>query len=153
MAVSPIPKGYHTVTPQLAIEGAATAIAFYAEAFGAEVVDRVLDPSGQKVWHASLRLGDSILFVNDVFPEMGGSPSQASLWIYVADVDGAFDRAIGAGAKATLPPADMFWGDRMAHVIDPFGQKWAIATRVKDMSPEEQKKAGEAFAAQMKKEP
>jgi uncharacterized glyoxalase superfamily protein PhnB len=63
MAVSPIPKGYHTVTPQLAIEGAATAIAFYAEAFGAEVVDRVLDPSGQKVWHASLRLGDSILFV------------------------------------------------------------------------------------------
>jgi len=152
MAISPIPKGYHAVTPQLAIDGAAKAIEFYAAAFGAEVVDRALDPSGQKVWHASLRLGDSILFVNDVFPDMGGSPSQSSLWLYLADVDAAFKRAIDAGAKPMLPPTDMFWGDRMAHVADPFGQKWTLATRVKDLTPDEQKAAGEAFVAQMKNE-
>jgi PhnB protein len=152
MAVSPIPDGYHTVTPQLSIDGAAKAIEFYAEAFGAKVVDRAPDPTGQKVWHASLRVGDSMLFVNDVFPEMGGSPSQSSLWLYVADVDAAFKRAVAAGATPTHPPSDMFWGDRMAHVIDPFGQKWALATRVRNMTPEEQKKAGEEFVAQMKKE-
>jgi PhnB protein len=152
MAVSPIPKGYHTITAQLAIDGAATAIDFYSRAFGAEVVDHALDPSGQRVWHASLRLGDSMLFVNDVFPEMGGSPSHSSLWLYVPDVDAAFARAVGAGAKPEQPPADMFWGDRMAHVTDPFGQRWILATRVKDMTPQEQKAAGEAFVAAMKKE-
>ena len=149
MAVSPIPKGYHTVTAQLAIDGAAKAIEFYTKAFGAEVVDRAPDPSGQKIWHASLRIGDSMLFVNDVFPDMGGSPSHTSLWLYVPDVDAWFKRAVDAGAKPTNPPMDMFWGDRMAHVIDPFGQKWALAARVKEMTPEEMKKAGEAFVAQM----
>jgi PhnB protein len=151
MAVQPVPAGYHTITAQLAIDGAEKAISFYVEAFGAEVVDKAIDPSGTKVWHASLRIGTSMLFVNDVFPDMGGSPSQSSLWLYVSDVDASFKRAVAAGAKGAMPPNDMFWGDRMAQVIDPFGQKWAIATRVKEMTAEEQKKAGEAFAAQMKK--
>jgi len=150
MAVSPIPKGYHTVTAQLAIDGAAKAIEFYGKAFGAEVIDQAQDPSGQKVWHASLRVGDSILFVNDVFPEMGGSASHSTLWLYVNDVDASFKRAVDAGAKAAMPPADMFWGDRVGQVTDPFGQKWALATHVKDMTPEEQKQAGDAFVAQMK---
>jgi PhnB protein len=150
MAVSPVPKGYHTITAQLAIEGAASAIEFYRKAFGAEVVDQAADPSGQKVWHASLRMGDSMLFVNDVFPDMGGSPSHSSLWLYVTDVDASFKRAVDAGAKGTVPPADMFWGDRMAHVVDPFGQKWALATHTKDMTPEEQKKAAEEFKAKLK---
>jgi len=151
MAVSPIPKGYHTITAQLAVDGAANAIEFYKKAFGAEVIQQAPDPSGKKVWHASLRIGDSMLFVNDVFPDMGGSLSNTSLWLYVNDVDASFKRAVDAGAKALLPPADMFWGDRMAHVADPFGQKWTIATHVKDMTPEEQKKAADAFVAQTKK--
>jgi uncharacterized glyoxalase superfamily protein PhnB len=150
MAVSPIPKGYHTVTAQLAIDGAEKAIEFYRKAFAAEVLDQAKDPSGLKVWHASLRIGDSMLFVNDVFPEMGGTPSHSNLWLYVNDVDAAFKRAVDAGATATMPPADMFWGDRLGQVTDPFGQKWALATHVKDMTPEEQKQAGDAFVAQMK---
>jgi PhnB protein len=151
MAVSPIPKGYHTITAQLSIDNATQAIEFYVKAFGAEVENKAPDPSGKKVWHAALRIGDSMLFVNDVFPEMGGSPSHTGLWLYVKDVDASYKRATDAGAKATNPPADMFWGDRMAHVVDPFGQKWTLATRVKDMTPEEQGKAAEAFAAGMKK--
>jgi PhnB protein len=151
MAVSPIPKGYHTITAQLSVEGASKAIEFYKKAFGAEVIDQAADPSGKKVWHAALRVGDSMLFVNDVFPEMGGSASHTSLWLYVNDVDASFKRAVDAGAKGKHPPTDMFWGDRMGQVADPFGQDWTLATRVKDMTPEEMKKAADAFVAQMKK--
>src|ERR1700722_1222566 len=110
MAVSPIPKGYHTITAQLSVEGASKAIEFYKKAFGAEVIDQAADPSGKKVWHAALRVGDSMLFVNDVFPEMGGSASHTSLWLYVNDVDASFKRAVDAGAKGKNPPPDMFWG-------------------------------------------
>ncbi|HEY3822348.1 MAG TPA: VOC family protein [Polyangiaceae bacterium] len=150
MAVSPIPKGYHTVTAQLSIDGAAKAIDFYRRAFGAEVLDQAPDPSGQKIWHASLRVGDSMLFVNDVFPDMGGTASESSLWLYVQDVDAAHKRAVDAGGKSTFAPTDMFWGDRMGQLTDPFGQKWTLATRVKEMTHDEMKKAGEAFAASMK---
>jgi PhnB protein len=149
MSTKPVPAGYHTITPQLAIDGAAKAIEFYKKAFGAEVLDQAPDPSGTKVWHASLRIGDSMLFVNDVFPDMGGEHSRSALWLYVPDVDASYKRAVDAGAKGTQPPADMFWGDRMAHVADPFGQKWAIATHVKDMTPEEMQKAMAEFTKQM----
>ena len=151
MSTRPIPAGYHSITAQLSLDGAEQAIEFYKKAFGAEVLDRALDPSGTKVWHAALRIGDSMLFVNDVFPEMGGEHSRSGLWLYVTDVDASFHRAVEAGAKGSQPPADMFWGDRMAHVVDPFGQKWALATRVKDMTPEEMKKAADDFIEQMKK--
>lgn len=151
MAVKAIPEGYHTITPQLSIDGASKAIEFYKKAFAAEEVDRARDPSGTKVWHAALRIGSSMLFVNDVFPDMGGSPSQSSLWLYVSDVNAWFERAVEAGAKAIMPPADMFWGDRMAQLADPFGQKWTVATHIKDLTPEEMKAAQDAFIAQMKK--
>lgn len=151
MSVKAIPEGYSTITAQLSIEGADKAIEFYQKAFGAELKDRAIDPSGKKVWHASLRIGDSMLFVNDVFPEMGGAPSVSSLWLYVPDTDAAFKRAVDAGATATMPPGDMFWGDRMAQVRDPFGQKWTFATHVKDMTPDEIKAAQDAFVQQMKK--
>jgi PhnB protein len=150
MAVQPIPEGYHTVTPSLSIDGAAEAIAFYEKAFGAEVVDRAMDPSGKKIWHAALRIGDSMVFVNDLFPEMGApDPSRSSLWLYVPDVDASFARAVAAGAQAGMPPADMFWGDRMGAVRDPFGQKWTIATKVKNMTPEEMQQAQAAVIAEM----
>jgi uncharacterized glyoxalase superfamily protein PhnB len=149
MAISPIPAGYHTITAQLNIDGAARAIEFYEKAFGAEVVARASDPSGTKIWHGALRIGTSMLFVNDTFPEMGSTASHSGLWLYVNDVDALYARAVAAGATGTQPPADMFWGDRMAHVKDPFGQTWAIATHVKDMTPEEMAKAEAEFIAAM----
>lgn len=151
MPVQPIPSGYHTVTAHLSVEGAADAIDFYKKAFGAEEIDRAVDPSGSKVWHASLRIGDSMIMVNYVFPDMGGSASQSSMWLYVRDVDASFKRAVDAGAKPGMPPADMFWGDRMGQVTDAFGQKWTLATHVKDMTPEEQMAAQHAFVASMKR--
>ena len=151
MATKPIPDGYHTITAQLTIDGAEKAIAFYQKAFGAEVRDKAIDPSGTKVWHAALKIGTSMIFVNDVFPEMGSGASQSSMWLYVPDVDGAFKKAVDAGAKPAMPPADMFWGDRMGQVTDPFGQKWTIAMRVKEMTAEEMKAAEKAFLAQQKK--
>jgi len=150
MAVSPIPSGYHTITAQLSVEKAGEAIEFYQKAFGAEVVDKALDPSGQKVMHGALKIGSSMIFVNDVFPDMGGGASTSSMWLYVPNTDAAFERAVAAGAKPLMPPADMFWGDRMGHVADPFGQKWTIATRIKDMTPAEMKAAADAFFASMK---
>ena len=116
--VKPIPEGLHTLTPSLTLDGCAEAIEFYKRAFGAEEKSRAPDPSGKKIWHAELRIGNSALFLNDVAPEMGATPSFSSLWIYVENVDAAFDRAVKAGAKATMPVADMFWGDRMGMLSD-----------------------------------
>ncbi len=153
MATQPIPAGYHTITAQLSLNDAAAAIALYQKAFGAEVVDTAKDPSGTKVWHAALRIGSSMIFVNDVFPEMGSpDPSRSSMWLYVADVDSAFNQAVDAGCTPIMPPEDMFWGDRMGQVSDPFGQKWTIASHVKDMTREEIAAAEAAFVASMKNE-
>lgn len=150
MSVNPIPDGYHTITTQLSIEDTASAIEFYKRAFGAEEIDRALDPSGTKVWHCAMRIGNSMIFVNGVFPEMGSTQSKSDMWLYVPDVEAAFKRAVDAGAKVQLPPTDMFWGDRMANLADPFGQKWTVASRVKVMTPDEIKKAGEEFAKSRK---
>jgi uncharacterized glyoxalase superfamily protein PhnB len=149
--VKAIPEGFHTVTAQLRLDDAAEAIELYRKAFGAEErVPRAMDPSGKKVWHAELKLGDSIVFVNDPAPEMGAPAKAANLWLYVEDVDAAFARATGAGMTAKMPPADMFWGDRMCQVSDRFGMEWNIASHVKDMTPDEMKKAEADFIASMK---
>lgn len=150
MTTNPIPAGYHTVTVQLSVPNAADAIEFYKRAFGAVEVDRALDPSKTKVWHAALRIGTSMVFVNDLFPNMGDpEPSRSAMWLYVPDCDASFAQAVAAGAKVTMPAMDMFWGDRMGQVLDPFGQKWTIATRIKDMTPDEMKAAEAAFIASM----
>jgi uncharacterized glyoxalase superfamily protein PhnB len=143
-----IPEGLRTVTPQMTIDGCAEAIEFYKKAFGAIEQSRAIDPSGKKVWHAQIRIGDSAIFVNDAFPEMGPVPGPTTLWIYTDNVDGAFKRAVDAGAEVKMPLADMFWGDRMGTVVDRWGHRWNLAQRVKDMAPEEMKRAGEAAAAQ-----
>jgi uncharacterized glyoxalase superfamily protein PhnB len=93
-----------------------------------------------------------MLFVNDTFPEMGaGGPNTASLWIYTDNVDQKWKRAVDAGAKVTMPLADMFWGDRMGVVMDPFGNRWTLSQHMKDLSPEEMKKAEQDFVASMSK--
>jgi PhnB protein len=151
MAVNPIPEGFHTITPHLSIEGAAKAIDFYKSAFDAKEIMRAPDPSGSKIWHSTLQIGNSMLFVNDVFPEMGmDAKSASSVWLYVPDVDAWFKRAVDAGATPKMPPVDCFWGDRMGIVADPFGQTWTLATHVKDLTPEEMQKAQEEAIAQMK---
>jgi PhnB protein len=153
--VDPIPQGYHTVTPNLTIKNCAKAIEFYVKALDAEELMRMPSPDGKGIWHAELKVGDSIVFMND---EMPGAPihapdrtqpASASLWLYVEDCDAAFARATKAGAAATMQPQDMFWGDRCAGVMDPFGYTWNFATHVKDMTQEEMRKGGEEFARRM----
>ena len=146
---NPIPSGFHTLATHLVCKKASDAIEFYKQAFGAEERSRALDPSGTKVWHAELRIGNSVFFVNDTAPEMGATPSFSSLWIYVPDADAAFDRAVKAGAQVTMPMADMFWGDRIGMLVDRWHIRWSIAKRVKALSPAELKTAQDAFVAQM----
>jgi uncharacterized glyoxalase superfamily protein PhnB len=145
----PIPEGLHSLTPQLNVDGAAEAIAFYAKAFGAEEIMRAPDPSGKKIWHAALRIGSSQFFVNDTFPDMGAKPSHSAFYIYLDGVDVAFKRAVDAGAKVAMPLNDAFWGDRLGTVIDPWGNQWTIAQHVKDLSPAELQKAQDAAVAAM----
>ena len=141
MTVSHIPEGYHSVTPYLVVDGAAEAIRFYAEAFGAEEVLRM--PAGDKIGHAEIRIGDSIVMLSDEWPEQNmlgpkarGGPS-GLLMIYVEDVDAAYARAIAAGANAHRPVEDQFYGDRSGSVVDPFGHHWTLATHVEDVPPDE----------------
>jgi len=150
--VKPIPEGLHSITPNLAVDGAAEAIEFYKRAFGADEVMRAPDPTGKKVWHANLKIGDSCFFVNDVMPEMGTKPTVCSLWVYAPNVDAAFERATKAGAKPAMPPQDMFWGDRMGTVVDKWGNTWNLATHVKDLTPDQMKKAQDAAVAEMAKQ-
>ena len=103
--------------------------------------------TGKKVWHAVLRINDSALFVNDVFPEIGGRSFPAQLWIYTANVDAAYKRALEAGAKSIMPLADMFWGDRVAKVGDRWGNEWNLAEHKRDLSADEMKRAQEQFVA------
>src|SRR5688500_9848103 len=141
--VNPTPEGYHTITPYLCVKGAADAIAFYKKAFGAEERCRMRGPDGKSIMHAEIQIGDSIVMLADECPEMGGKApttlkgTTGSLNIYVNDVDAAFKRAVAAGAKATMPPANMFWGDRFCKLSDPFGHDWSMATHVEDVPPQD----------------
>ena len=111
------------MTAALAVNGAAEAIEFYKKAFGAEEVMRAPDPSGKKIWHASIAIGNSQVFVNDTFPEMGGTANKSRLWIYVENVDALFKRATGAGATVKMPLGDMFWGDRIGCARQQVGER------------------------------
>lgn len=140
--VKPVPDGYHNITPYLVIKGAAAAIDFYKQAFGATEIARIAQPDG-RIGHAELKLGDSHLMLADEFPEMdtvgpktlGNTP--VGLMLYVDDVDTVFAKALALGATVNKPLADQFYGDRNGTVIDPFGHKWTIATHKEDVSPEE----------------
>ena len=151
MAVNPIPKGLHTLTPNLVVREGAKAIDFYKRALGAEELSRALAPDGKSVWHAELKIGSSVFFVNDEMPGSGRpapsakDPAPVTMWLFVPDADAAYHRAVAAGAKSTMEPTDMFWGDRCAEVADPYGYLWSFGTHKKDLTPEELKRAGEEF--------
>jgi PhnB protein len=153
-AINKIPKGFHTITPALTVRNAAEAIAFYKEALGAEERVRMSGPDG-KITHAELKIGDSIIFLGDEIPNMGNKSPQTlggtsgSLFLYVEDVDQFYQRAVRAGAKSTMPPTDMFWGDRYGTFIDPYGQSWGVGTHVEDLTEEEMAERAKDFYAQM----
>lgn len=154
MSVSYRPEGYHSVTPYLTVDGAAKAIEFYAEAFGATEVLRMPMGDSGRIAHAEIRIGDSHVMLSEEWPDMNilaptsrGGPTSSNL-IYVEDVDAAYARALAAGATAERPPENQFWGDRMGTLADPFGHRWSLATHVEDVSDDEmQRRMAEAFGA------
>ncbi|HEX8027609.1 MAG TPA: VOC family protein [Vicinamibacterales bacterium] len=149
MGVKAIPDGYYSLTPYLVVQGAAEAIEFYKQAFGAEELMRMPGPEG-RIMHAEIRIGNSVLMLSDENAERGFlSPTSrggasSSIMFYTDDVDATYNRAVAAGAKSGQPPIDMFWGDRMGNLYDPFGHSWAIATHKEDVSPEEMAKRAQA---------
>jgi|SRR5581483_8269818 len=160
-AKSAVPAGFHTVTPHLILDDTAEAIAWYAAALGAEeVAPRALGPDG-RVMHAEIRIGNSVLMLNDAMgggrsaKALGGSP--IGLWIYVDDCDALYRRAVAAGAQVPPGPmgvlGDQFWGDRTGTVSDPFGYMWTIATRKEDLTSAEMAERFDAFVKQIACQP
>jgi PhnB protein len=152
MAVKPIPEGYTTPIPYLAVDDAEAAIEYYKEAFGAKERWRMAMPDG-KIGHAELEIGQSLIMLSDPVPqgatrtpkELGGT--SASIFMFAEDVDAVVKRAVDAGATVTMEVADQFWGDRFGTITDPFGHVWSIATHVEDLTPEEIEERGKAFMA------
>ena len=150
MKTKPIPDGYSAVTPYLIINGASAAIEFYKQAFGATERMRMGAPD-DKVGHAELVIGGSLIMLADEFPDMGArSPqtiggSPVMLHLYMDDVDAVVARAVAAGAKITQPVETKFYGDRSGGLVDPFGHLWNIATHVEDVSPEEMQRRAAAM--------
>jgi len=152
-AVKPIPMGYHSVTAYLTVVDATKALDFYTRAFDAQVTERMPGPGG-KLMHAEFRIGDSVVMLSDEFPQgstrspesLGGA--SGSLFLYVPDVDAAFKQAVDAGCQVAMPPADMFWGDRFARLLDPFGHHWGLATHKEDLTPAEIGKRAQAAMPQ-----
>jgi uncharacterized glyoxalase superfamily protein PhnB len=150
-----IPKGLHTITPQLTLDNAATAIEWYKKAFGAVELDRSLDPDG-KIIHGVVRIGESHFFVVDAMTgkgpkAFGGSP--VGFFIYVENSDTVYRRAVDAGAKVNTPIDNQFWGDRAGAVNDPEGYTWWICTRTEELSKAEVDRRAREFFAKMAPQP
>ena len=150
--VKPIPEGYHNVTPYLIVDGGAKALDFYKRVFGA--VERMRMPGpGEKVGHAEISIGESVIMLADEHPEMGargpgafgGSP--VSLVLYVVDVDATVRTAVAAGATLLRPVEDKFYGDRSGTIEDPFGHHWHVSTHKEDVPPDEMARRAAAAAA------
>jgi PhnB protein len=150
--VNPIPEDYPRVVPYLCVDGAAQAIEFYADVFGALERMRMPMPDG-RVGHAELQIGDSVVMLADAFPEMGyqspkkigGTP--VTLGVYVEDVDKTFDAAIKAGATELRAVENQFYGDRSGQFEDPFGHRWSVSTHIEDVPPDEMAKRAQAMMA------
>ena len=149
--MKPIPAGFSTVTPVLAVEGGVEALGFYERAFGAEV--RLKLVMGGKLMHSELLIGNSIVCVNDSFPEFGSvapsgdEPVPVAMMLYTEDCDAVFNRAVEAGATATNEPNDTFHGDRAGSLRDPYGHRWMICTHIEDMDEAEmQRRTVEAMS-------
>lgn len=140
----PIPDSYRRITPCLVVRGAAKALEFYGEVFGATERMRLPGPDGT-IAHAEIQIGDSVLIVEGEDPQrgtaappVGGLPGTPVFqFIYVSDVDAVVGRAVELGATLKRAPEDQFYGDRDGFVIDPFGHGWTVASHTEDVSPDE----------------
>ena len=148
-STTPIPPGYHSLSLHLVVKGAAGYIDFLKKAFNAVEVRRSPGPGG-KLMHVQMQIGDSMLmFADDFSTEFHMAPYVEGnlpvfIHLYVPDADAVYNQAVAAGATATMPLADQFWGDRYGHVRDPFGFVWAISSRQEELTPEEMQKRGAA---------
>ena len=150
--VNPIPEGQDRFIPHLVIDGAAEAMEFYKKAFGAVEVARTPAPDGKRLMHAAMKVGDSIFYLSDDFPEYRGGKkanpnalgaSPVTIHLYLEDCDAMFKQAEAAGAIIVFPPQDQFWGDRYGMLKDPYGHNWSFATHIADPTPEEMAAAAE----------
>jgi PhnB protein len=153
--VRAIPEGYHSISPSLTCKNAALAMDFYKSVFGATEVMRMPGPGG-KIMHAEMRIGDSVIFLNDEFPGIAEAPAPGAmgpiqLFLYTEDVDAVYNRAVSMGSKVTMALDNQFWGDRYGKVMDPFGHQWGLAQHVEDVAPEEMKRRQDEMAAKMAK--
>lgn len=153
MVVKRVPEEFHRVTPHLVVRDAGAMIEFYKKAFGAVEKRRAPGPDGKTIMHAELQIGDSIVLLNDEFPDMGAFSPLASkstpvtLHLFVEDADKQFQQALAAGAEVVMPLADQFWGDRYGIVKDPSGHQWSIGSHMEDLTPAQmQERMGKAFA-------
>lgn len=141
---------FQSVTPYLCCSGAEKALAFYIEAFDAKEVFRMTDPGDGRIGHLEFRIGETLLFLADEYPDfgavspdtLGGTP--VSLHLQVSDCDAVVARAEAAGAMVLRRPADQSFGERMAQIQDPWGHRWFIAQTVEQVSPEEMQRRWEA---------
>lgn len=151
--VSPVPKGFRTVTPVLTVAGAAAAIDYYTHVFGAEERSRVYGVDGVSIAHSELKIGNSLIIVSDENPAFGiHAPTTigaaaVSVHLYVADVDAVWQRAVDAGTTVLVPLADTYWGERYAKIVDAFGHVWSMAKRVEHLSADEIAARAAALAA------
>lgn len=149
--VKTTPKGYRSITPYLIIQGAGRALEYYKKVFNAKEVLRMASPDGQKVMHAEIKIGNSMVMLADEHPEMGARSPQSfggspvHLLLYVRNVDRVFKRAVKAGGKVVEEPSDKFYGDRMGRITDPFGHEWTLGTHKEDVSPEEMDRRAQAM--------
>ncbi len=150
---SPIPPGFHTISPHLSVNGAAAYADFLKKAFNAVEVSRSPGPGG-KLMHVHMQIGDSAFMFADDFSTEFGMPPLAKgrlpvvLHMYVPDADATFNQAVAAGCQVVMPMGDQFWGDRYGHVSDPCGFVLAIATHTEDLTPPEMKeRQAKAFAS------
>jgi len=142
-STNPVPEHFHTVTPHLVVKDAPAAIEFYKKAFGAEEHFRMHGPDGNTIMHAELQIGDSLLLINEEFPDancqsplsLNGSP--VTIHLYVDNVDATWEQALDAGARELMPLQNMFWGDRYGKLIDPFGHQWSMASHKQDLTLEQ----------------
>lgn len=154
-SVRAIPEGYHNVTPYLTCKNTAQAIEYYKSVFGAVETVCMKGPDG-RVGHAELKIGDSHVFLSDEFPGMNTAPTPGvknacGIFLYLENVDAAFNRAVAAGAKVDMPLENQFWGDRYGKITDPFGHQWGLAQHMEDVAPAEMERRSKEWQAKMAK--
>jgi PhnB protein len=142
MSIKPIPEGFHAITPYVFAQGASRLIEFISAAFEGELIFQQERPDGA-IMHATMQIGDSMLMLADPTPEFGPMPT--SIYLYVADCDAVYHRALSSGGVSVFPIMTLPSGERYGGIKDPCGNIWWVATHVEDVSPDEQERRWKQF--------